>query len=338
MNSISHRLTWLGLMAIGTLLRFYHLAAKPLWQDEVITALLSLGQGYTAVPLDQVVTLSALAKVLTLKPTSCAAIAQMVRLQSVHPPLFFCGLHEWLAAMSDWPLAIAWQLRALPALAGVGAIAAIYALNRMAFSPRAGLMAAALMAMSPFAVYLSQEARHYTIPMGLITIALICLVKILQDFQLGQLDYRAWLLWVGVNGLGFYVHYFFILAVIAQVLTLASLWRGRAAINQCRGQFLRPISRSVWLPIAAVSAIGLIILPWWPIFVSHLSRPETDWLKPFEPSWIDTIAPLWQFPVGWLLMVVALPVEQQPLVLAIPAVALTLLLAIWLVLSPLFPA
>ncbi len=331
MNAFSNGLILWGTIAIGTLLRFYDLAAKPLWQDEVITALLSLGQGYRAVPLERAVPLSALSDVLTLQPTNCAQIAQMVATQSVHPPLFFCGLHEWLAGLQAWPLAIAWQLRALPALAGVGGILAVYALNRIAFSPRAGLLAAGLMAVSPFAVYLSQEARHYTIPMGLITISLICLVKILQDFQQGRCDRGVWLLWVAVNSLGFYVHYFFILAVIAQVLTLVGLWLGRAAINRPFDPFFRSPQRSIWLPITATSVIFLTYLPWLPTFFSHLSRPETDWLKPFEPSWVDAIAPLWQFPIGWLLMVIALPVEQQPLWVAIPAALLTLLFTIWLV-------
>ena len=330
MNAFSHWLILLGTLAVATLLRFYDLAAKPLWQDEVITALLSLGQGYTAVPLNRAVSLSVLSEVLTLKPTTCGQIAHMVMTQSVHPPLFFCGLHEWLAGAQTWPLAIAWQLRALPALAGVGTIAAVYALNRIAFSPRAGLLAAGIMALSPFAVYLSQEARHYTIPMGLITIALVCLVKILQDFQQGQLDAGVWFMWIGVNSLGFYVHYFFLLAVIAQVLTLASLWLGRAAINRRFDPFFRSPPRTIWLPIIATSLIFLSYLPWWPIFLSHLSRPETDWLKPFESSWVAAIAPLWQFPLGWLLMVIALPVEQQPLWLAIPAALLMLLFATWL--------
>lgn len=333
MKIVPHWLIGLGTIAVGTLLRFSNLAAKPLWQDEVITALLSLGQGYRAVPLDRAVPLTALSETLTLKPTTCAAIAQLVMTQSVHPPLFFCALHEWLAAVPDWSLPLAGQLRAMPALVGVGTIAAVYALNRIAFSPQAGLLAAGLMAVSPFAVYLSQEARHYTLPMGLITIALVCLLKILQDWQQGQRYLGAWLVWVAVNSVGFYVHYFFILAVIAQVLTLAGLWLGSAVIHrQSDRQSDQPARswRHLWLPIAAISTIFLTYVPWLPTFFSHLSRPETDWLKPFEPSWVDAIAPLWQFPVGWLLMVIALPVEQQPLWIAIPAALLTLLFAVWL--------
>jgi uncharacterized membrane protein len=326
MKSFNHWLLVIGAIAIGTWLRFSHLALKPLWQDEVITALLSLGQGYRALPFDQIVSLSAVSEVFTLKPTTCAAIAELVKTQSVHPPLFFCAMHEWLAAVQTWPQSLVWKLRALPAIAGVGTIAAMYALNRIAFSRRAGLVAAWVMAVSPFAVYLSQEARHYTIPMLLIAIVLVCLVKIHQDWQVGRSGPIVWLLWVGINSLGFYVHYFFILAVIAQILTLAGIWLGKPAGNKLR---LSP--SSVGLPIVAITLLGLTYLPWWPTFFGHLNRPETDWLKPFEPSWVDAIAPLWQFPIGWLLMVIALPIEQQPLWIAIPAVLLTLIFAIWLI-------
>jgi uncharacterized membrane protein len=354
MNALSHFFCLVGAIAIGTLLRFVNLDLKPLWQDEVITALLSLGQGYTAVPLNQAVSLSALTEVLTLKSASCGQIATLVTTQSVHPPLFFCGLHEWLAGIQVLPFSLIWQLRALPALAGVGTIVAVYALNRIAFSPRAGLLAAWVMAVSPFAVYLSQEARHYTLPMLLVTVALVCLVKLQQDWQRGQLSPTAWVVWVVANSLGLYTHYFFILAVIAQILTLMGLWvgirgdnRGVWGVEKGAGaqeealptaEFSEILARPIDLPpafwralILSVSVLTLTYVPWLPTLLSHLSRPETDWLKPFEPSWVDGIAPLWQFPIGWLLMVIALPIEQQPLWMMIPAIGLTLLFTLWLV-------
>jgi uncharacterized membrane protein len=86
-------------------------------------------------------------------------------------------------------------MRSLPALFGVSAIAAVYYLNRVAFSPAAGLMAAAMIAVSPFCVYLSQEARHYTLPMLLITLALLGLIQIQQDFSKQRLCFSVWLGW-----------------------------------------------------------------------------------------------------------------------------------------------
>ena len=77
-----------------------------------------------------------------------------------------------------------------------------------------------VMAVSPFAVYLSQEARHYTLPMLLVILALLGLYQVQTDLYQRQFRPGIWLGWVVVNSLGFYVHYFFLLAFVAQVATL----------------------------------------------------------------------------------------------------------------------
>jgi hypothetical protein len=146
-NSSLHYLMLAGIIALGAILRFWNLDLKPLWLDEVITALLSLGRPYKDVPLEVVLPLSTLQQLFTLQPNvSCPEIAQAVASQSTHPPLFFCLMHQWLSWVEPLTQPLSWKLRALPALFGVSAIAAVYCLNRIAFSPTAGLMGAALMA------------------------------------------------------------------------------------------------------------------------------------------------------------------------------------------------
>lgn len=321
-SPLQHYLGLAGIVALGAALRFWHLDFKPLWMDEVITALFSSGGNYYDVPLERVFPLSALEQIFTLKQASCSQIAQTVSTQSVHPPLFFCLMHRWLSWVSPTADNLVWQLRALPALFGVGAIAALYWLNRVAFSPAAGLMGAAVMAVSPFAVYLSQEARHYTLPMLLITLSLLGLIQIQQDCQQRHLRPAVWLGWMTVNSLGFYVHYFFILAFIAQVLTLIGF------IYQQR----HTLPRRYWGRVSLVIAgVGLSYLPWLPTLIGHFSRPETDWLKRPTASWADSLSPLSQTLAGWLVMVVILPVEEQPRWVTIPAALLMVLFAVWLI-------
>lgn len=314
----------LGAIALGAALRFWQLEAKPLWLDEVITAIFSFGRTYYDVPLNVWFPHTVLAEVFTLKPgVTCPEIAQTVSTQSVHPPLFFCLLHGWLHAVSGLAQSWVWKLRALPALFGVGAIAAVYWLNRVAFFPAAGLLGAALMAVSPFAVYLSQEARHYTLPMLLLLVALLCLVQMQRDlYQMRPLRPVFWLIWVACNSVGFYVHYFFLLAFVAQALTLVGLccWKRRQIV-------LRH-----WGAIAlAITGVGLSYLPWLPTLLSHMSRPETDWLIPFEPSWLDYLAPLYQLPAAWVIMVISFPVENQPTWIAVPSALVMLGFAVWLI-------
>ncbi|MCT7967475.1 glycosyltransferase family 39 protein [Laspinema sp. D1] len=323
-------LSLVGILILGTVLRFSQLEAKPVWLDEIITGLFSLGHSYENIPLDAVFPLAQFADIFTLNSTaSCQKIAEMVATESTHPPLFFCLTHEWLSRVQgSW----VWQARSLSALFGVGAIAAMYGLNRIAFSPQAGVMGAAVMAVSPFAVYLSQEARHYTLPMLLVILSLMGLIQIQKDLH-HRGTIRPWvgISWVIVNTLGLYTHYFVLLAWVAELLTILAL---------SLGKYLHPVSLGLqqqsspaptkgmvtWLNLGGYSLLPLLLyLPWLPTLHNHFNRPETDWFKPFEPSWVDSITPIFQTLAGWLVMVVAFPVENQPLWIVIPSAILMLL-------------
>jgi len=314
-----HYLSLAVAIALGAILRFWHLDLKPLWMDEVITAIFSLGKRYNDVPMEVVFPIERLQEIFTFQPgVSCPQIAHTVATQSTHPPLFFCWMYSWLGWMS--PLGKEWvaKLRSLPALLGVGAIVVIYYVNRIAFFPSAGITAAALMAVSPFAVYLSQEARHYTLPMLLISLALLGLVQIQQDLEKPQVvRFWVWLGWATINSINIYVHYFSILAFIAQIATLIVLmyWRRANILNQGK----------IWLAlILSTSGVVISFFPWFLVMLSHSRRAETDWLEP-----TNYIAPLYQTFLGWVLMVITLPVENQPLPIAIISGLLMVLFGIW---------
>jgi uncharacterized membrane protein len=308
------------ILFLGLALRLWHLDSKPLWLDEVLTALFTMGRSYQDVPLDQFFPLSALDRVFTVQPgLSCPEITHRLATESVHPPLFFCLVYGWL----DWlqPENWVWGIRMLPVLFGVAGVAAIYRLNRIAFSRRSGLAAAGLMAVSPFAVYLSQEARHYTLPMLLITLSLTALVQMQQDILHQKPRVAIWLSWIVLNLIGLYTHYFCLLAWIAQVAALSG-WMVRQV------QSLRLRDGLTWL--AANFGVAIGYLPWLPTLMNHFSRPETDWLIPYKPDWLDRVEPLYRTLVGWTLMVIALPVEEQPEPLVIGLGVLMLGFMIWL--------
>jgi uncharacterized membrane protein len=316
---------WAGFIVIivlGIGLRFWQLEVKPLWLDEVITALITTGHRYRDVPLDRFFSLSALDQIFALQPgVSCGQITQTLVTESVHPPVFFCLLYQWLNWLQPSVNSWIWALRSLPALFGAALIIAIYFLNRIAFSPSAGLMGAALMAVSPFAVYLSQEARHYTLPMLLIVLALTALIQIQREIKNQPRSHSLlWLAWAGINALGLYVHYFFALAVIAQMMAMAGwmIWQ--------------KVRLRDWLKFGiATLTIGVSYLPWLPTMISHFSRPETDWLRPYDPDWLDRLAPLYQTAIGWVLMLIALPVESQPLAIALLSALIMTAFTLWLI-------
>jgi uncharacterized membrane protein len=317
-------------LGIGLLLRFLNLTGKPLWMDEAITALFSFGQTYDAVPLERGLPGGELTEFLQLnRDATCSAIATNVMTQSVHPPLFFCLMHSWLKLFSGTSLSWVWQIRALPALFGTAAIGLAYTITRkLTGDRRAAMLSTWFMAVSPFGVYLSQEARHYTLPMLLVMLGLLGVRQIQQDWQRGRINPWVWVGWVACQTLGFYVHYFYVLATIGQVgaLFLWQWWHGEKS-DQKMGQ-IRPTP--FWIPLAfAVSAMGFTYGPWLPIFISHMRRPETNWMRPFEPTIWTNLAPFGQLPVGWLSMIAGFPVEGQPLWIQVPTILAMAAFGVW---------
>lgn len=315
-NRKLHYLALAGAIALGAILRLGNLDGKFLWLDEVITAIFSFGRNYNNVPLEVIIPFHQLQQIFVFQPdVGCDRIAQNLALQSTHPPLFFCLLHSWFSLVNPISPSWVWTLRSFSVLWGVGAIAAIYLLNAKAFSPSAGLMAAVMMAVSPFGVYLSQEARHYTLPVLLITLTLLGLILIQQDISSKRLRGWVWVFWIAINIIGLYVHYFFILALVAEVVTiLAVMYRYR-----------RNLPRYSKVAFAlAILTIGISFIPWLPILVNHFTRPETGWIP--TPH---NIAPIYQIFAAWLLAIAAFPVENQPMAIAILSGLGTLLLGGW---------
>jgi uncharacterized membrane protein len=285
-------------IAVGLILRFWNLDLKPLWLDETITLLFSLGRTYDDIPREVLLPLTELLGTLTWHAQSCGAIAQNISHQSTHPPLFFCLMHQWMGYLQGSDRSLLWQVRSLSALFGTGAIAVMYCLNRVAFSHRAGVWAAGLMAVSPFAVYLSQEARHYTLPMLVIAASLIPLVQICSTASKKR-QLLPWMAWIGLSSLGFYIHYFCVLAFAAQVAVLA------VVLLQQR--------RSMLGVTIATSAVILTLLPWLPIVLGHTQRPETDWLKFNSTLGLHWLEPIVRLLAGCIVSIIMLPVEEQSL-------------------------
>ena len=313
-----HYLCLTFVIGLAIVLRFWNLELKPLWMDEVITAIFSLGKNYSSIPLDVVLPLENLRDIFGYQSgVSCPQIAQNIATESTHPPLFFCGMYFWLGWMN--PLGDDWvtKLRSPSVLFGVGLVVTIYFLNRLAFSRKAGLMGAAFVAVSPFAVYLSQEARHYTLPMLMISLSLLALIQIQQDiFQRQKFKIWLWLTWAIINSIAIYIHYFCIIAFIAQIATLLLISGRLKLINfpkVCLGLIL------------SSSTVLISLIPWLGIIQNHLNGSETSWLP--TPQHIE---PLYQTLISWVVMVIILPVEDQPLAIIIISGLLMLLFAGWL--------
>ncbi len=148
---------WLPLVvALALLLRLIRLGTWSYWQDEAH---------------------------LIMKSENLAGVwrGDMV---SNHPPLFTALGTLWRAiglGNSEW------TMRLMPALLGVGGVVAIFFVGKKLFDSRTGILAAFLLAISPFHIHHSQDLKEYILfPLtGTITVYLLY----------AAMEKNRWLLW-----------------------------------------------------------------------------------------------------------------------------------------------
>ncbi|MCZ7544110.1 MAG: glycosyltransferase family 39 protein [Anaerolineae bacterium] len=104
----------------------------------------------------------------------------------VHPPLYYGVLRVWMWLVGQSPEGV----RTCSVLTGILTVAVVYRLAADLFGRRAARAAALLVAIAPFHVEYSQEARMYALMALWLLLATWCLVR-------GWRDPRAWRWWVG---------------------------------------------------------------------------------------------------------------------------------------------
>lgn len=130
LNPTLHRWLLLGLLALAFAVRIYDLADRNIWWDEGLAAWAA------RLAPEHIVDWTA---------------------HDVHPPLYFFVLSLWWRVVGDGEFV----LRFPSALAGVVGVAVIYGLGRALAGRRVGLLAAAALTVSIFAISWSQEMRMY---------------------------------------------------------------------------------------------------------------------------------------------------------------------------------
>ena len=326
--------------AIALTIRLTHLAAKPAWMDEVATTLFSLGNVSRLIPLNQIISLEQILRPLQITPGATAGdVVLHLLAEDNHPPTYFVLAHWWMSLFpGDHGYASLWAERALPAIFGALAVPATYLLGWLSFRSRSvGSICAALMAVSPFSVFLSQEARHYSLAILAVIGSLCCFVVAVRALQQRQpVSWRVVLIWVTINVLGLTIHYFCGLTLIAEGLTLLVLLIRQCWVGPQGGRFdLREGLRSPWLRIYSAAAGTLAgALLWLPILINFYGSPQTSFLKPGSKNWQYWINPIVQSLAGWLYAVLS-PVTRgyswQAVIVIVASCVVLLVYAIWLV-------
>src|SRR5262245_35797793 len=135
--------------ALALAVRLYGLSDKPLWLDEIIT------HGRANRPILDLITNS---------------------FSNNHFPTYFV-----LVRAFNPPIIDEWMVRLPSAILGAIAVFLVVLIATEVRSARTGLVAGLLMALSPFEVQFSQEARPYALLSCLVLLALWGLVQIAQE-------------------------------------------------------------------------------------------------------------------------------------------------------------
>lgn len=318
-------LVWI---VIGAALRFGNLTLKSPWTDEFATMVFSLGNSYQTVPFNQAISLDTLLEPLKPNPaTAPTAVLRHLFDEDHHPPLYFLLAHWWTQLFSPVGNYVSlWAMRSLPAFLGVASIPAVYGLGWLAFrSQLVAQLAAAMMAVSPYGIFLAQEARHYTLGILWVIASLSCLVVALEHFKRQKLlPLPVALFWVVVNSLGMATHYFFSLTLCAEAMVLGGFWILRK---------IRKISPSPqWLRIGTVAAgtlVGSIV--WLPVWQASREPEMIQWMISSKGNIWTIVNPIFQSLAAWITMLFLLPVEASTRLVWIISGLLMLLFFVWLV-------
>ena len=156
-------------IVLGMFFRFYHLDRKTFWEDEIIGTIHALGYSEAEIVeasprLHDAAALQAYFRLPDVAHGGRDGLNSTVRSLAAedpqHPPIYYVLSHLWARAFGTSVAA----MRSLPALFGLLALVAIYGLSKELFaSQTVAWLSVALLAVSPFQVLYSQEAREFTL-------------------------------------------------------------------------------------------------------------------------------------------------------------------------------
>lgn len=239
------------------------------------------------------------------------------------PPMYYFLLLGWVKVFGYSETA----LRMLSASFGTLFVVALIWVGCELFNPRVGLCSAMFVAVSPFHIYYSQEARSY----ALLILALLLTYGALWRALAANL-WRWWGLFCAGVVASSYTHYFATLGLIPTVFLLL-LWPEREQAKQKTVRY-----------VLAMSLSGLLILPWFLWSVVFTSHPlvGTDFIQSLwnnTPPLLAIPRSLELFGLGSQAGIVATINAKRFGALMFPAwlhfwgIAVLLLLGIWVAVS-----
>lgn len=220
-----------GLTVLAAALRFATLGVQSYHHDEIVTASRILRDGFWHA-------------------------MDAVGFSESAPPLYYALAWLWTQLTGTGEAG----LRSVSALAGVATVPVAYLLGAELSSRRAGIIAAALVAVNPMLVWYSQEGRAYALFVLLTALSLLYFVRALEGGR--RRDSVAWGV---VSALALATHYFAAFPIAAEALWLLRR-RGRAKGGALPG---------LWIIVVA----GLLLAP---LLIHQASFAHAEWISNFS--------------------------------------------------------
>lgn len=219
-----------GLTVVAAALRFATIGVQSYHHDEIVTASRVLRDGFWHA-------------------------MDAVGFSESAPPLYYALAWLWTQVTGTGEAG----LRSLSAVAGVATVPVAFLLGAELRGRRAGLIAAALVAVNPMLLWYSQEARAYSLFVLLTAISLLYFVRVLERGR--RRDSIGW----GIaSALALSTHYFAAFPIAAEAFWLLRR-RGREAGGAFSG---------LWIVGAAALALA-------PLVVHQMSYAHAEWISNF---------------------------------------------------------
>jgi 4-amino-4-deoxy-L-arabinose transferase-like glycosyltransferase len=181
----------------------------------------------------------------------------LLRTRELNSSPYFLLLRAWLHLGTDEA-----TIRLLSVIPAVATVVTIYYLGKRLFTPWAGAVSALLLAVNTSLLTYAQQARGYTLAVFLVTLSSLLFVR-----QVLGGSRRNWAAYILVSALGAYAHFFVLLVLAAQWISLL---------------FFRPRPRRAYL-LAGAAGLVLLLLP----LFSFLATKHPNvlyWISPLTPT------------------------------------------------------
>jgi 4-amino-4-deoxy-L-arabinose transferase-like glycosyltransferase len=227
-----------ALLLLGAFLRIYGINSESLWFDEAFSVHLSKMN-----------------------------IADLIKntAEDVHPPLYYIILNFWETIFGDSEI----SSRALSLIFNILTIYFLYRAASYLYDKKTGLVAAFILAISPFHIYYSQEARMYSL-LGLLSL-LSVYYFMKSAAEIKNINFHKYVIF---SALMLYTHVYGFWILSFEILFVLGLY-----------YFKRIEKQKIKFFVLALAATLILYLPWAGVLFSQAYRinsgfwiPPCDWL------------------------------------------------------------